>query len=160
MNNTYSRSQDTRSGYRMYNRSSFPHRLRMRFHIQRLAHTHRRLTGFAYLCDDARRTSPRAGRREGPPRVPSWQAGTAEEEANEKVHLERRKGLRGAEHTRISTPQRHDSGYATHIYYRYYQALCFSLLSFHSIFLIFFLVFFFRVALFRCLSLAGVCVLC
>ena len=47
----------------------------------------RRFDGLAYRCDDAGRTSPRAGRRAGFPRVPSKQAGTVAEEASEKVHL-------------------------------------------------------------------------
>ena len=64
----------------------------------------RRFDGLAYLCDEAGRTSPRAGRRAGPLRVPSTQAGTVAEGANEKVHLASVKRPRSAESPRISSP--------------------------------------------------------
>ena len=87
--------------------------------IQRRAHTCRRLACFAYLCDDAGRTSPRAGRRAGSPRVWSRQAGTLAEEANEKTRLESRKGSRSTESARIPLLQRHDFGFDTYIYKRF-----------------------------------------
>ena len=59
------------------------------------------LTGFAYPCDDAGRTRPRAGRRAGPPRVPSRPAGTVAEQPNEKVRLGSRKGPRSADSARF-----------------------------------------------------------
>ena len=95
-------------------------------YTQKLAQTYRRLAGFAQLCDDAGRTSPRASRRTGPPRVPSRQASTVVEEANEKVRLKSRKGLRSAESTRISPPSttrfwiRYIYLYGTLLCYRYY----------------------------------------
>ena len=64
----------------------------------------RRFDGLAYLCDDAGRTSSRAGRRAGPSRVSSKQAGTVAEESKENVHLASIKRLRSAETTRISSP--------------------------------------------------------
>ena len=59
---------------------------------------------YIYICDDAVRTSLRAGRRAGPPRVPLKQAGTVAEEANEKVHIASIKWPRSAESSRISSP--------------------------------------------------------
>ena len=88
----------------MYNRSFFHTAFEWAFHTQKRAHTCRRVAGFAYLCDNASRTSPRAGRRAGPPRVPSRQTGLVAEEANEKVRFESRKGPRSAESARISAP--------------------------------------------------------
>ena len=64
----------------------------------------RRFDGLAYLCDDAGRTSPRAGCCASPLRVPSKQVGTVAEEANEKVHPKSIKRPRSAESTRISSP--------------------------------------------------------
>ena len=54
------------------------------FHIQKRAHTCRRLAGFAYLCDDAGRVSPRAGRRADPRQVPSRQTLTVADKASKK----------------------------------------------------------------------------
>ena len=71
----------------MYHLSFFPHRLRMSASYsehRKRKRTCRRLADFAYLCDDAGRTSPRAGRRAGPPRVPSMQAGAVAEATNAK----------------------------------------------------------------------------
>ena len=97
-----------RPSYCICDQGYFPHRLRMGLSYSKAGapmyeHT---FSGFRllYLCDGVGRPSPRAGRRAGPPRVPSRQAGTAAEEANEKVRLESRKGPRSAESTRISTP--------------------------------------------------------
>ena len=73
-------------------------------YIQKRAQTWRRLAGCAYLCDDPGRTSPRSGRRAGPPQVPSRQVSTVAEEASEKVRLESRKGPRSAESALFSTP--------------------------------------------------------
>ena len=97
-----------RPSYCICDQGYFPHRLRMGLSYSKAGapmyeHT---FSGFRllYLCDGVGRPSPRAGRRAGPPRVPSRQAGTAAEEANEKVRLESRKGPRSAESARISTP--------------------------------------------------------
>ena len=45
----------------------------------------RHLDGFAYLCDATGRTSPREGRRAGPPPMLSRQTDMVAEEASEKV---------------------------------------------------------------------------
>ena len=62
----------------------------------------RRFYPLAYLCDDASRTSPRAGRRARPVREPSTQEGTVAEEANEMVHLASTKRPRRAKSARVS----------------------------------------------------------
>ena len=64
----------------------------------------RRFEGLARLCEDAGRTSPREGRRAGPPRVSSKQTGLVAEEANEKVHLASIKRPRSGENARVSSP--------------------------------------------------------
>ena len=70
-----------RPSYCICDQGYFPHRLRMGLSYSKAGapmyeHT---FSGFRllYLCDGVGRPSPRAGRRAGPPRVPSRQAGEA-----------------------------------------------------------------------------------
>ena len=101
-------------GHHTYNRPFFHIAFRWAFYNQKRAHTCRCLAGLAYLFDDVGRASPRAGRRAGPPRVPSRLAGTVAEEANEKVRLESIKGKR--RELGFSLLKRHDFGFAICIY--------------------------------------------
>ena len=97
-----------------YDESFFPRRLnRMSVSYSEPGAYVPTLADFAYFCDDAGRTSPRTDRRAGPPRVPSRQAGTVAEEANEKVRLESRKGPPSAESARFPLLKRHDSAFRT-----------------------------------------------
>ena len=89
------------------NRSFLPHHLRINVSYSGAGAylpTFSRFRIPVYPFDDGGRTSPRAGRRAGPPRVPSRQIGTVAEEAKEKVRLESRKGPRNPESARFSPP--------------------------------------------------------
>ena len=93
----------------------FPHRLHVIVSNSKAGADCRRLTYFAYLCDNPGRPSPRAGRRAGPPRVPSRQAGTVAEEATNNSSASRETG-REARRALGFPLFRRVSGLATYLY--------------------------------------------
>ena len=105
------------TGYRVYNRSFFPHRLRMRdsYPVER-AWTCRLVDRVSILCAYDGRTSPRAGHRAGPSRVRSRQTGTVAEEAEEKLGVALIKGPRSAESARFPLLERPSSELPTYAY--------------------------------------------
>ena len=82
----------------------FPHRLRMSVSYSEAGAYVPTFSRFRIPLRRPRSHEPSSRPPYRPSRVPSRQAGTAAEEANEKVCLESRKGPRSAESTRISTP--------------------------------------------------------
>ena len=96
----------------------FPHRFRISVSFSGAGAYVPTFSPFAYICDEADRTSPLAGHRAGPPRVPSRHTGTVTEVENEKVHFESRKGPRRTESARLSLLQPYDFAVHTFIYMR------------------------------------------
>ena len=92
----------------------FPHRLRLRVSFQKLlAYPCRHSAGFAYLCDDAGHTRPRAGRRAGPPGELSRQAASWPKKQTKSSASSRQKGHETRKALRLPLLQRHDFGFAT-----------------------------------------------